>query len=310
MVRETPDRPALFDESLIAARRDRAERLGFEGGADFLHREVARLVRARLDEVTRPFRDAVVIGSGGGVYGAALAGRVGEILALERSSVRAARAGATSLRPLDPLPLAAGSVDLCLSMLEMHALNDPVGHLIQMRRALRPDGLMLAALFGGATLSELRGVLAEAEAEVTGGLSPRIAPMAEIRDLGGLLQRAGFAMPVADAERIEVSYADAWALMRELRAMGETNVLAARRRVAMRRAVAERTTALYAQRFPVGRGRIRATFEIVFLTGWAPAPGQPRPRRPGSAAQRLADALGVEEISTGERTGPGRRGRE
>lgn len=303
MARETPDRPALFDRALIAARRDRAERLGFARGADFLHREAAGLVRERLEEVTRPFRDAAVIGSGGGVYRAALAGRAGEVMAIELSPARARRAGATHVPGLDPLPLGPGTVDLCLSMFEMHWLDDPLGHLIQMRRALRPDGLMIAALFGGGTLAGLRAVLAEAEAAETGGLSPRVAPMAGVRDLGGLMQRAGLAMPVADAERIEVSYSDAWALMRELRAMGETNMLAARRRVPMRRAVAERAAALYAQRFPAEGGRVRALFEIVFLTGWAPGPGQPRPLRPGSATQRLADALGVDEISAGEQAG-------
>lgn len=307
MTRETPERPALFDPALIAPRRDRAERLGFSGGADFLHREVAGLVRERLDDVTRDFRDAVVIGSGGGVYRAALAGRVDEVSALELSPLRAARGFATRVGHLDPLPLGAGTVDLCLSMLEMHWMNDPVGHLIQLRRALRPDGLLIAAMLGGGTLSELRTVLAEAEAEVTGGLSPRIAPMAEIRDLGGLLQRAGLAMPVADAERIEVSYRDVWALMRELRAMGETNMLAARRRVPLRRAVVRRAAELYARRFPAGSGRVRATFEVVFLTGWSPGPGQPQPLRPGSARQRLADALGVEEIGAGERARPGDR---
>lgn len=307
MERETPNRPLLFDDALLAARRDRAEGLGFAAGADFLHVRVADLVRERLDEITREFRDAVIIGSGGGVYRAALDGRVGQVMALERSLRRAARAGATQVAHLDPLPLGAGTVDLALSMLEMHWLNDPVGHLIQLRRALRPDGLLIAALFGGQTLAELRAVLTQSEAEVSGGLSPRVAPMAELRDLGGLLQRAGLVMPVADAERFEVSYADAWALMREVRAMGEANVLAGRRRVPTPRAVLERAAAQYAEAFPAEGGRVRATFEVVFLTGWAPGPNQPRPRRPGSATHRLADALGVDEVSAGEAAGPNRR---
>jgi hypothetical protein len=185
----------------------------------------------------------------------------------------------------------------------MHALNDPVGHLIQLRRALRPDGLLLATQFGGQTLAELRASLAEAEAECDGGFSPRVAPMAEIRDLGGLLQRAGFAMPVADSERLTVTYASPLHLMRELRAMGETNILIARRRRPLRRATLMRACEIYKQHFGTPEGRVRATFEIVFLTGWAPGPGQPQPLRPGSATALLADALGTTEIGTGEKAG-------
>ncbi len=162
---------------------------------------------------------------------------------------------------------------------------------------------MLAALFGGQTLNELRTSLAEAEVECEGGLSPRVAPMAEIRDLGGLLQRAGFAMPVADSERLVVTYATPMHLMRELRAMGETNILTARRRQPMRRATLMRACAIYAEHFGAPDGRVRATFEIVFLTGWAPGPDQPKALRPGSATARLADALGAEEISAGEKAG-------
>lgn len=308
MSTDTPDRAPLFEDALLATRRDRAEALGFAGGGDFLHREVAELVRERLDEVTRDFSDAAIIGSGGGVHAAALAGRADQIMQIELSGARAARAGAVQVRHLDPMPFGVGTLDLCLSMLEMHWANDPVGHLIQMRRALRPDGLMIAAMFGGQTLIELRTALTEAEVEVTGGLSPRIAPMAEIRDLGGLLQRAGFAMPVADAERLDVSYADIWALMRDLRAMGETNILTGRRRVPLARGVLDRAAEIYSERFSDGSDRIRTQFEVVFLTGWAPGPDQPQPRRPGSASHRLADALGAEEISAGEATGPKRRG--
>ena len=300
-------RPPLFDPTLIAPRRDRAERWGFADGADFLHREIAALIRERLDEITRPFADAAIVGSGGGVHKAALAGRVPDhsIHQIELSPARAARAGATLVDTLDPLPFGERTLDLALSMLEMHWSNDPVGHLIQLRRALRPDGLMIAALFGGQTLAGLRAALAEAEAEVTGGLSPRVAPMAEIRDLGALLQRAGFAMPVADTERIEVGYDSAIDLMWDLRAMGETNMLTERRRVPMRPDILNRTNEIYAARFASPDGRVRATFEIVFLTGWAPAANQPRPRPPGSATHRLADALGASEQSAGEHAAPG-----
>jgi SAM-dependent methyltransferase len=214
----------------------------------------------------------------------------------------AAAAGGSVLSG-ETLPLEAGSQDLIVSTLLLHLANDPVGQLIQMRQALTPDGLMLAALFGGQTLNELRSSLAEAEVECEGGLSPRVAPMAEIRDLGGLLQRTGFALPVADSERLVVTYATPLHLMRELRAMGETNILAARRRRPMRRATLMRACEIYAEHFGAPDGRVRATFEIVFLTGWAPGPGQPKALRPGSATARLADALGTREMSAGEKAG-------
>src|SRR5690606_28222718 len=218
------------------------------------------------------FRDAAVIGSGGGAWSQALAGRIepSRIVQVETSPARAAAAGIAPAPALDPLPLGSSAFDLVVSGLELHWANDPVGLLVQMRRALRPDGLLIAALFGGQTLHELRASLAEAEVETTGGLSPRIAPMAEVRDLGALLQRAGFAMPVADTERLTVSYETPLHLMRELRAMGETNVLAARRRVALRRDTLARACEIYARNFPADGGRVAATFEIVFLTGWAP----------------------------------------
>jgi SAM-dependent methyltransferase len=306
MIRQDASPRRLFDTHLLPARRDRGAALGFAGSADFLHREVAAMIAERLAEVTRPFGDAAVVGSGGGAYAAALAGRVpaDRIVQVEISPARAASAGTRPAAALDPLPLSEADFDLVLSGLELHWAEDPVGLLVQMRRALRPDGLMIAALFGGRTLNELRTSLAEAEVETTGGLSPRVAPMGEIRDLGSLLQRAGFALPVADAERFEVAYATPLHLMRELRAMGETNILAARRRAPLRRATLARACEIYAQAFPAPGGRIAATFEVVFLTGWAPAEGQPKPLRPGSAAARLADALGTVETGAGVRAGP------
>jgi SAM-dependent methyltransferase len=205
----------------------------------------------------------------------------------------------------ETLPVEPDSCDLIISALELHWANDPVGQLIQMRRALRPDGLMIAAMFGGQTLAELRDVLSRAEVEVTGGLSPRIAPMGEIRDLGGLLQRAGLSMPVADSERLPVTYPDATSLMHDLRAMGETNILADRRRVGLTKGFLRRVQDLYASDYPADGGRIRTTFEIVFLTGWAPAPDQPKPLRPGSASKRLADALSVPEHQLNDKARPG-----
>jgi len=296
----------LFDFAALARRRDRAMRLGFAGGADFLHREVAGLMAERLAEVTRGFPRVALIGTGAGVVAASLRPAVAPggagLIQFDPSPAMAAAAGAGVLTG-ETLPLAEGAFDLVVSTLLLHFANDPVGQLIQMRRALRPDGLMLAALFGGRTLHELRASLAEAEVELEGGLSPRVAPMAEIRDLGGLLQRAGFAMPVADSERLTVTYATPLHLMRELRAMGETNILTARRRQPMRRATLMRACEIYSRHFGAPDGRVRATFEIVFLTGWSPGPGQPKALRPGSATTRLADALGAKEISAGEKAG-------
>lgn len=298
--------PELFETGLIARRRDRAQALGFAGGADFLHREAAELIAERLDEITRKFEDAAVIGSGGGVYADSLADKIGQITQIELSPARAQAAGVAPVATLDPLPLEEASLDLVISAFELHWANDPIGQLVQMRRALRPDGLLIAALFGGQTLHELRASLAEAEVETTGGLSPRIAPMGEVRDLGALLQRAGFAMPVADTHRLVASYETPLHLMRELRAMGETNMLTGRRKLPLRRDMLARACEIYAENFPAENGRVAATFELVFLTGWAPAASQPKPLRPGSAQARLADALGTSEVGTGVPTRQGR----
>lgn len=276
--------PALFDDDLLALRRARAGRLPER--ADFLHLAVARDIEERLKEVNRSFNDTAIIGPRADLWAEMLAG----------AGVRGPR-----LLPDAPvLDLAPASLDLVVHALALHWANDPVGQLVQARRALRPDGLLLAPLFAGETLKELRAVLAEAEAEVLGGLSPRVAPMGEIRDLGSLLQRAGFALPVADSLRYDVDYEGALALMRDLRAMGETNVLRDRLRRPMPRALLARTSDIYAARFPAPGDRVRATFEVVVLTGWAPGPGQQQPLRPGSARTRLAAALGVPERRPGD----------
>ena len=189
----------------------------------------------------------------------------------------------------------------------LHQLNDPVGMLTQMRLALKPDGLALVTLFGGQTLTELRASFAEAETEVEGGISPRISPMGEVRDLGGLLQRAGFALPVADVDRFDVAYQTPFHLMRDLRDMGENNALIHRRKTFTRQATMMRMAEIYEANYPaadhVGEGRVNASFEIVYLTGWSPDASQQQPLRPGSAKSRLADALGVPETSTGEKAG-------
>jgi SAM-dependent methyltransferase len=185
--------------------------------------------------------------------------------------------------------------DLVIHAMALHWANDPVGQMIQCHRALRPDGLFLAGMFGGQTLQELRACLAEAESQITGGLSPRVAPMAEIRDLGGLLQRSGLALPVADSIPLTVSYQSMFHLMRDLRAMGENNALETRLRRPTRRAVFDKAAEIYARTYGDDQGRINATFELIFLLGWAPDDSQPQPLRPGSASARLADALGTKE---------------
>jgi SAM-dependent methyltransferase len=282
--------PALFDADLLAVRRARAARLG---PADFLQEAVAADVAERLSDVNRRFRAPAIVGPRAGLWA--------EAIGLPQARLVA---------DAEVLDLEEATHDLVVHALALHWANDPVGQLVQARRALRPDGLLLAALFGGETLHELRAALAEAEVETLGGLSPRVAPMGEIRDLGGLLQRGGFALPVADSRRYEVSYPSALALMHDLRAMGETNIQHGRLRRPTPRSLIARAAAIYADRFADANGRVRATFEVIFLTGWAPAASQPRPLRPGSAAARLADALGAVERSAGEPAGPDPQGRK
>ena len=275
--------PELFDADLLALRRARAR------GADFLREAVAREVTDRLVEVNRTFLAPAIVGPRGEV---------------QAEAMRAAGLAEPLLRAdAAVLDLAEGAHDLVIHALALHWANDPVGQMVQSRLALRPDGLFIGTMFGGETLHELRAALAAAEVETLGGLSPRVAPMGEIRDLGGLLQRAGFALPVADAERFDVTYATPLDLMRDLRAMGETNVMRARLARPMRRDMLARACEIYTDRFALPDGRIPATFEVLFLTGWAPAPSQQQPLRPGSAKARLADALGVAERGAGEKAG-------
>ena len=266
--------PDLIDRQTLPLRRARARE-----EALFLHHDTADEIEERLAEVNRRFTAPAVVTAFPQIWAARLPGA--RIIADE-----------------DVLALEPGAHDLVIHALTLHAANDPVGQLIQSRRALRPDGLFMGAMFGGQTLSELRTALAEAEAEVMGGLSPRVLPMGEIRDLGGLLQRAGFALPVADSTPRRVSYPGLTALLHDLRGMGEANALAARDRRPPPRRLFERAAEIYHRNFPEGEGRIRATFDVVFLTGWAPDPGQQQPLRPGSAAMRLADALAPPKSAT------------
>jgi SAM-dependent methyltransferase len=205
----------------------------------------------------------------------------------------------------ESLPFAPASFDLVVSAMDLHWVNDLPGTLIQINRILKPDGLLLAAMLGGATLWQLRQALATAESEIEGGLSPRVSPFADLRDIAALLQRAGFALPVADSETIDVEYDNALALMRDLSAMGESNLVAERRRSFSRRATLLRAAAIYGERFTLPSGRVVASFEVLFLHGWRPHASQPKPLKPGSAAKRLADALGGAEQSAGEKAGRG-----
>jgi SAM-dependent methyltransferase len=289
----------IFDRALLRARRRRARGLGAE---TFLLEHVAEDLAERLSVVQRPFALAADIGTPGDAVARRLIDRglAQTIVAIgDDEHAGGMRVSADE----EALPVADGALDLAVSALALHHVNDLPGTLIQIRRALKPDGLFLAALLGGETLTELRQSFTQAEAEIEGGASPRVAPFADLRDLGALLQRAGFALPVTDTDRLTVRYPDAFALMRDLRRMGATNALKERSRKPLRRATLLRMAQVYAERFGDADGRVRATFEIVWLSGWVPHESQQKPLRPGSARARLADALKTTEIPAGEKTG-------
>jgi SAM-dependent methyltransferase len=281
----------IFDEALIARNRNRAARRQVDG-TDFLLELTARELADRLSIVERRFDRAVELFGGTGLTAkAALAtGKIGE---LERVETDAALLESTSgnVTNFESVPLEPQSVNLILSPLSLHLTNDTPGMLIQMRRALKPDGLLLAAIPGAGTLAELRDVLLTAETEIYGGASPRVVPFADIRDIGSLLQRSGFALPVIDEESFTVRYDHIFALMRDLKAMGMVNPLIGRSRKPVFRRFFLRAVELYAERYADPDGRIRATFSIIFVSGWAPHESQQKPLKPGSAKMRLADAL-------------------
>jgi SAM-dependent methyltransferase len=268
--------PSLTDFAALARHRARALRLPGHDAAMFLHRLALSDLQERLNEVNKAFTSPAIVTGFPEVW-------------------EEFRSDALIVPDGDIIALRSGGHDLVVHAMSLHWANDPLGRLIQCRRALRPDGLFLAVLPGGRSLQELRACLAEAETLVTGGLSPRVLPMGEIRDLGGLMQRAGFALPVADSLMQSVEYRDFTALLTDLRASGETNALAARLRVATKRPIFAEAGRIYAQNYSTAEGRLAVTVELVFLTGWAPHDSQQQPLRPGSARQRLADALGVEE---------------
>jgi SAM-dependent methyltransferase len=286
--------PLIFDRSLARARLARARAQGAE---TFLLERVAQDLIDRLQAVLRPFPRALDLGTPGPQLAHALAA-----VDAQRAVTRLAPVAeptepgvATQIGDEEALPFAAESFDLIVSVLSLHLVNDLPGALAQARRALAPDGLFLACLPGGRTLEELRIALMQAEDEITGGASPRVAPFADLRDLGALLQRAGLALPVTDVDVVTIRYPHMFRLMADLRAMGATNALVHRLRKPTRRAVFMRAAEIYAERFADADGRLRATFELVWLSGWAPHESQQKPLAPGSAKMRLADALGARE---------------
>jgi SAM-dependent methyltransferase len=292
--------PVIFDRRLLRARRARAAALE---PATFLLERVADDLAERLSAVRRAFDLAVDLGTPGDAVRRRLADRVGRIIAVDPVAAHIAGERLPVVADEEALPFRDGSIDLAVSALALQFVNDLPGTLVQIRRALKPDGLLLAAMIGGESLAELRVAFAAAEAELEGGISPRVAPFADLRDLGALLQRAGLALPVTDVDRVTVRYPSPLALMHDLRRMGAGNVLVERRRIPLRRATLRRVFEIYAERFADADGRVRATFEIVWLSGWAPHESQQRPLAPGSAKTRLADALRTQEISAGEKAG-------
>jgi len=295
----------IFDRRAVRQHRERAARLGT---AEFLFDEAAERLVERLDDIKRDFARSLVLGARRGSMARALHRRGGVDLLVESDDalgfLRRVETSPCVLAEAEALPFAAAAFDLVVSPLALHWTNDLPGALLQLRGCLKPDGLLLASMLGGETLDGLGRAFLEAELAEEGGVSPRVSPMADGRDVAGLLQRAGFALPVVDTDRISATYRDALALMAELRAMGETNALRERRRRFTRRATLLRAVEAYAELAGAPDGRVAASFEIVTLTAWAPHESQPKALRPGSAAARLADALGTVERPAGDKARP------
>lgn len=282
----------IFDQDLVTANRLRARRRR-ETGTDFLLEIAARELSERLSLVERRFDEAVELhGATGATAREALAtGKIGTLKRVETHGEFFEGGEPGVEAPFEAVPLEPQSVNLVLSPLSLHLTNDTPGVLVQIRRALKPDGLFLAAIPGAGTLGELRDVLLSTEVELEGGASPRVIPFADIRDVGALMQRAGFTLPVIDEESYTVRYDNLFALMRDLKAMGMANPLFGRSRKPVSRAFFLKAAERYAERYSDPDGRIRATFSIIYVSGWAPHESQQRPLKPGSAKMRLADAL-------------------
>lgn len=286
----SPSPMNVFDPRALAQRRQRARALGPE---TFLLERVAEDLVDRLTAVKRPFGTAADLGTPTPVLREALAST--GMIETYKAFGPAERGDVDVVTDPEILPFAPASLDLVVSALALQSVNDLPGVLTQIRRALKPDGLLLAGFLGGGTLSELREAFAIAESDTLGGISPRVAPFVDLRDLGGLLQRAGLALPVTDVDRVVVRYGDPLALLHDLRRMGAANPLTDRRRAPLLKKTLVRLFEVYAERFADPDGRLRATFEIVWMSGWAPHESQQKPLRPGSAKTRLADALNVPE---------------
>ena len=290
-----PPQARIFDRRLVRLRRGRAA--ATLHSHDFLLSEIAERLSDRLSDVTRSFPLALDLGARDGILARTLKGRgaIETLMQSDASTINAARArqsGPAVVADEESLPFKSQCFDAVLSNLALHWVNDLPGAMAQIRAALKPDGLFLASLFGTGTLSELRAAVMEAELAETGGVSPRISPFADLRDAAGLLQRAGFALPVADLDTVTVTYGDFFALLRDLRGMGEANALIDRLKRPTRRTVFARAAAIYQERFADAEGRLPATFQILFLTGWAPHESQQQPARRGSGKTSLKDVLG------------------
>lgn len=301
----------IFDRALLRQRRARAAAAFADH--DFLFREIAERLAERTADVRRDFDRALDWGGRTGCFADAAQrlapGKIGQLIHTDMSFSLARKGRGDHGNPVivadeEALPFGPASFDLIVSAGTLHAVNDVPGALAQIRQALKPDGLFLGALPGGETLHELREAWLTAEAEIEDGASPRVAPFAELSDAAGLLQRAGFALPVADLDTISVTYEHPLKLMQDLRGMGETNIRRDRRRIPTRRTTLFRAAEIYAERFAGPDGRVPASFELFFLTGWSPAASQPKPLRPGSARTRLADALETVEHPAGDHVNP------
>lgn len=300
----------VFDRRQVRRNRDRAAPAFADH--DFLKREISERISDRMGDIQRRFPRLLDLGSHGGTLRQALDPALGVewIVSLdpsERFAAMAARNGPALVSEEEWLPFAPGSFDAIVSSLSLHWVNDLPGALVQARQCLRPDGLFLGAMLGGETLHELRAALMEAETEILGGAGPRVSPFAELQDAAGLMHRAGFALPVVDSDLLTVTYENAFRLMQELRGMGEGNAIDARRKGMTPRAVFLRAAEIYQARHAEPDGRIPASFQVLYLTGWAPDVSQQQPLRPGSATHRLADALGAVEQATGDPAAPGRK---
>jgi NADH dehydrogenase [ubiquinone] 1 alpha subcomplex assembly factor 5 len=291
----------IFDRMAVRRQRERAA-AGF-ADHDFLFREVAERLVDRLADIRRKFNLTIDIGARGN-HLSRLLSQNPPIETMIQMGLSPGADAPNFIADEEALPIAPACADLIVSNLVLHWTNDVPGTLIQCRQSLKPDGLFMAAILGGETLTELRQVMFEAETEISGGVSPRVSPFAELSDTAALLQRAGFNLPVADSDTITVTYTDVFALMRDLRGMGEANAVLARPRTFSKRQIFLRAAERYSEMFGDSDGRISASFQVLYLTGWAPDASQPKPLRPGSATASLAEALESEEQSAGEKARP------